>query len=94
VTLENIWWKTFFFEKRTKTLCEFGLGLSWRTEAESSKVFCFFFSKKKCFPASLSAVRRGTAPTPVLPQSGAGRSWAVKKRSKKLLADWASALLR
>jgi hypothetical protein len=43
----------------------------------------FFFEKKKCFPASLSALRGGTAPTPALPQGGGGRYWAVTFFSKK-----------
>jgi hypothetical protein len=32
-----------FLKKRTKKLCEFGFGLSWRTEAETIKSFLLLF---------------------------------------------------
>jgi hypothetical protein len=38
----------FFFEKKNqKTFVYFGFGLSGRAQPRQSKVFCFFFSKKK-----------------------------------------------
>jgi hypothetical protein len=61
-----------FLKKRTKKLCEFGFGLSWRTEAEIIKSFLLLFFKKEVL--SCLALRRGTAPTPALPQSGGGSS--------------------
>ncbi len=39
-----------FLKKRTKKLCEFGFGLSWRTEAEIIKSFLLLFFKKEVLP--------------------------------------------
>jgi hypothetical protein len=50
-------------KKRTKKLCEFGFGVSWRTEAEISKVFCFFFFKKEPLSAACPAWRWTIQPT-------------------------------
>jgi hypothetical protein len=39
-----------FLKKRTKKLCEFGFGLSWRAEAEIIKsFFASFFQKRSAF---------------------------------------------
>jgi hypothetical protein len=42
--------KRFFFEKRTKKLLQIWTEPNRKTAAKSSKVFCFFFSKKKALP--------------------------------------------
>jgi hypothetical protein len=42
--------KAFFFEKKKqKTFGCLGCGLAGQSEAKLAEVFCFFFSKKKCF---------------------------------------------
>jgi hypothetical protein len=69
-----------FLKKNSKTL-RIRLRSPWRTEAEIIKSFLLLFFKKEVL--SLSALRRGTAPTPALPQSGGGRSGAVRFFSKK-----------
>jgi hypothetical protein len=41
----------FFFEKKNqKTFTSLGRAYAERPQPEQSKVFCFFFSKKKTFP--------------------------------------------
>jgi hypothetical protein len=43
--------KDFFFEKKKqKTFASLGSLYPRKAEAKRIKVFCFFFSKKKCFP--------------------------------------------
>jgi hypothetical protein len=79
-------------KKRTKNFANSASVSPGEPKPKEPKVFCFFFSKKKCFPACLCVLRRGATPTPALPQSGGGRSWAGTKSSKKLLSVWASAL--
>jgi hypothetical protein len=43
-----------FLKKRTKKLLNPGPSLSGEAEAKRAKVFCFFFSKKKCFLSNVN----------------------------------------
>jgi hypothetical protein len=53
-------------KKRTKKLCEFGFGLSWRTAAEIIKRFLLLFSKKDVL------CRLPCALAPPSPRAGVG----------------------
>jgi hypothetical protein len=54
------WRKRFFFEKKNqKTFARFGSSLPGTGSAQDSKVFCFFFSKKKTLPSLPDAASPG-----------------------------------
>jgi hypothetical protein len=62
-------------KKRTKKLLQIGTRSIRKPKPKGSKVFCFFFSKKKSFSCFLAFLLRGTPPSPGLldgaPDSGA-----------------------
>jgi hypothetical protein len=74
-------------EKNQKTFAPFGFGLSGSARRKVAKVFCFFFSKKTCFPASLSDLRRGTAPRLLSHRAGEGAPGQLPVFKKKFLLN-------